>query len=331
VVFYEFDVRGSANPVQLTIYDSDRGVPPVIFPYNLITPAGNYLGEDATLIEFSLTEIAPNRDGLDLKEIVIKGKPGRLSIFAYNSEYDRAVEPTELPANVPVRYHSIGYFEGDKVNLAADSSGKPVTVNQRYAEARSQLAERSIYKLNQDTVQVTYYQPCNLDQVETCVLQEPVMKTVDFYDGMPNDILQTRYPENIVLAFYASTCGRADDTLCKNAGSNFDFDYADFLHPDSAAMGAKNNPSYFGLDSLTNSRELQVSTIKPVFGSPTDTTNTGIEAVGPEDSQTQSVLIEFSHAGNSNLVRQFELRQLNGQWRIYQTEEILPQTLSEAN
>jgi hypothetical protein len=333
VVFYEFDVKSSANPVQLTIYDSDRGVPPVIFPYNLITPEGNYLGEDATTIEFSLVDIIdnPSDSGTQYKEIMVRGNPGRLSLFAYNPAYDVEIPLSQLPANTPIRYQSIGFFRGSGgVKLDATSSKKAVTVQVPYQEARSQLSWRSIYELNPDTNYTSYYQSnCDQSLIESCALESPVLETVDFYGGIPNDILSSRYPENIVLGFYAATCGRADSSLCKNATNESKLNFKNFLHPEGDAVA--NQASYFGLRSLNNSSDIRVTALKPVFQGNLGTTNTGIDD-DPDAPQVQVVSISLTENGLPTIPEtlQFELRRDDGQWKIFRTVDSVP-ALSEAN
>lgn len=330
VVFYEYDLKSGGNPVQVTVYDSDRGIPPVIFPYNLITPNGNYLGETAGSIDFSLLNITQDANGmtpdnLDLPELVVRGAPGRLSIFRYNPENKALIPPAEPPSDTPVRYESIGFFQGSGgAALNAETRLKDVTVQDKDLYARSQLAVRSIYQLNPETNYSSYYrQDCDAEQIDQCELAEPVMETVDFFSGLPNDIFQSRHPEKIVLGFYAATCGQQDGTLCTHA-SAIDWNYQDFLDPNGDAFGGQ--PSYFGLNSFDSSRNLEVARLEFSASQALD------QSINVNDAAVQDVQITFTVDDDPvpNTLR-FEMRRNDvGEWKIFRRVEA-DQALSNAN
>jgi hypothetical protein len=330
VVFYEYDLKSGGNPVQVTIYDSDRGIPPVIFPYNLITPNGNYLGETAGSINFSLINVTQDANGtdpdnLDLPELVVTGWPGRLSIFRYNPENKAVIPPAEPPSDSPVRYESIGFFQGSGgSNLNAETQLKNVTVQDKDLYARSQLAVRSIYQLNPETNYSSYYrQNCDPEQIDQCELAEPVIETVDFYGGLPNDIFQSRHPEKIVLGFYAATCGQPDGTLCARA-NQIEWNYQDFLDPNGDAIGGE--PSYFGLNSFDNTRNLEVASLEFAASQTLD------QSINVNDAAVQDVQITFTVDDDPTpKALRFEMRRNDaGEWKIFRRVES-DTALSNAN
>jgi len=333
VVLYEYDLQ-NLSPVQISVYDNDRGVPPVIYPYNLVNPKGQYLGQIAGAINFSLQNVTqdnngPSAENPDLPELVVRGSPGVLSIFRFNKANKETIPPNEQPQANPPRYESIGYFQGDRgANLGDASPDKPVTVqNQdRGNYERSQLVVRRLYTLNPELDYSTYYASiCNYQNPDTCTLRDPVMKTVDFYASPPQDILASAFPEKIVLAFYAATCGQEDDTLCR--WTELNWDHSQFLYPNSDASGGQ--PNYFGLNSLTNSRNLQVDRIDYFLPQ-------GVEQAidSPAESSTdiQEVQITFTvdDSPEPQTVR-FEMRRTpQAQWKIFKRiQEDL--SISDAN
>lgn len=328
VVFYEFDLQ-SVNPVQISIYDNDRGFPPIIFPYNLQNPNNEYMGLAATSTNFTLQNVTqdnngPNADNPDLPEIIVSGG-GAFSIFRFNKANKDAIPPSAMPSATPARYESIGYFWGDLgVQIDGTSPAKTVTVNNRDREIykRSQLMVRYQYTLNPETDYSSYYQSnCDPARPETCVLAAPVLKTVDFHATPPQDIYASQYPEKIVLAFYASTCAQVDDSLCKWAAQTWDTKR--FLHPDGDAAGGQ--PSYFGLNSLNSSRNLQVDRIDyfPSQGP----VQTGSQAVEAQDVQ---ITFTVDDSQVPQIIRLETRRDSNGAWKIFRRvpEDL---TISDAN
>lgn len=330
IVFYEYDLQ-SVNPVQISIYDNDRGVPPIIFPYTLQNPNNEFIGQTASATQFWLANVTqdnngPNAENPDLPEILVNGG-GAFSIFRFNKANKDAVPPNQMPSATPFRYESIGYFWGDLgVSIGDTSPTKPVTVQNRDREIynRSQLMVRYIYNLNPELDYSSYYQRnCDPVRPETCVLASPVLKTVDFFATPPNDIFASQYPEKIVLAFYASTCATVDSSLCKWAEQNWNTNQ--FLHPDGDAVGGKSQPSYFGLNSLDRSRNLQVDRIDyfPMQG-PVQT--------GGQTVETQDVQITFTVDDSQvpQIIRLETRRDGSGEWKIFRRvpEDL---TISDAN
>jgi hypothetical protein len=287
------------------------------------------MGQIATSTSFSLENITQDNNGPtpenpDLPEIVVEGG-GALSVFRFNKANKDAIPPTQLPSATPSRYESIGYFWGDLgVDIGDTSPTKPVTVRNRDRQIydRSQLMVRYIYNLNPNTDYSSYYQSsCDPARPETCVLIDPVLKTVDFFVAPPQDISASQYPEKIVLAFYASTCGQADSSLCRWAEQSWNPNQ--FLHPEGDAAGGQ--PSYFGLNSLSSSRNLQVDRIDYF---PTQ----GPVQTGGQTVESQDVQITFTVDDSQvpQIIRLETRRDGSGMWKIFRRvpEDL---TVSDAN
>jgi len=299
VVFYQFDVDSSRNPVQGVVYDNDRGNPPVIFPYQLRVPDRDYLSEGD--VSLDLTQIPVDGEGSE--EILVYGSK-ELSIFRFQQNS----EAWEPPRDDPPRYKAIGFFRGTEgVSLDQDR----VTVRNRDEFERSQLARRTIYE----------YQPATESYFDSTfvTLAPPVMETVDFLASPPQDVFDTAYPEKVVLAFYASTCGGVDDSLCRHAGAGWDS--KEFLAPDddptkdSALREFQNgNAAYFGLTSLSSSQNIVVRTLRyypQVERSTGQSIYTGVEPQG------NCVEIQLGHpiVGQPDTLS-FRMRFVNGKWKI---------------
>lgn len=320
VVFYEYDLQSGASPLQVTIYDNDRGNPPVIFPYQLRLPDRDYLSENSTNVQISLADVTTDANGpnqQDVPEILIQDGQ-QLSVFRYNGRFDtNAWDP---PSDSPPRYLAIGAFKGTGgVSLDLKSDNKPVTVIDRDKYNRSQLSERVIYTLN--NVTNTYW-----DDYDSTRLASPVMSTVDFFSGPPEDVLQTAYPEKVVLAFYASTCGKADNSLCRWAKM---WQPEQFLLKDGVAWNEFNNPAggpaYFGLNSFDSSGNLQVKDLR--FYPALETTPTQDITTGPQPVNNV-VDITFSVDGGLEETRSCVMLFKNGQWKI---SECLPSSVMVSN
>ncbi len=328
IVFYEYDLQ-TLNPVQISIYDNDRGVPPIIFPYNLRNPNNEFMGQTASGTNFWLQNVTQDNNGPtvetpDLQELVVSGG-GAMSIFRFNKANKEAISPSQMPSEYPPRYESIGYFWGELgVDIGETSPTKPVTVRTRDREVynRSQLMVRYQYTLNPQTNYASYYQSnCDPARPETCMLTEPVLKTVDFFATPPEDIYASQYPEKIVLAFYASTCAQPDGSLCNWANQPWDTNR--FLHPEGDAQGGQ--ASYFGLTSLDSSRNLQVERIDyfPTQGP----AQTGGQAVEAQDVQ---ITFTVDDSPVPQIIRLETRRDSSGAWKIFRRvpEDL---TISDAN
>jgi hypothetical protein len=266
VVFYQFDVQSGKSPILGAIYDNDRGNPPVIFPYQLRAPDRDYLSEgEAPSLNFSQI------DSQGPEEVLTRSS-NEITIFKFK-EANKSPE-WQPPKDNPAVYETIGFFRGSG-GVSFDEATKQVTVISRDAFERSQLVWRAIYAF--DTKLGSYFQPTQTATPQESpvpaspILLPPIMETVDFFQSPPNDIFQTSFPEKIVLAFYAATCGGQDETLCRNAG--VEWQAIDFLAPVESCNQANardtaycefqsGNAGYFGLNSLRNERNIRVRTLR---------------------------------------------------------------------
>ena len=172
VVFYKFDLHDEVSPVKGAIYDSDRGNPPVLFPYALRPPDRDYLSESGVKLELAqVTENMNDLNGQDLEELLIWGDNKTLTIFRFNENS----EAWDFPRDAPPRYAPIGFFRGSG-GVSFNEDTKLVTVQDRDGFERSQLAVRSVYALNLATN--TY-----LDTFDLTKLAAPVVSTIDFWQG----------------------------------------------------------------------------------------------------------------------------------------------------
>jgi len=189
VVFYRFDKVGDGGPVAALIYDVVRDTEsqlPIIYPYKLRTPDQSYL--------------AGTEPSLSLHDIIAESTGARRSELVFSTGQELAIfrltrDPAVFAEDNPPLYRCIGFFRDDEVAL--DTTGFTVTVTSKAGFERSQLVTR------------TYYQPATSDQFDgyfvasTTSLAAPKESKVDFSDGkIPDGILDTPYPEKIVLAFY---------------------------------------------------------------------------------------------------------------------------------
>ncbi|MDX1521787.1 MAG: hypothetical protein R3264_09185 [Anaerolineae bacterium] len=311
VVFYEFDLRNGRNPVQGVVYDNDRGNPPVMFPYNLKAPNRDYLSETKPTVT-----VEQVTDRTALAEVVVHGDK-ELNIF----EFRQNSEEWDFPRDAPARYFPVGFFRGSG-GVTLDRVTKEVTVVDRDGFERSQLAIRSIFAINPRNG--TY-----LDDFDPTRLAAPVVSTVDFFGGPPTDILGTTFPEKIVLAFYASTCGVGDtQTLCRLGDQGWSSQA--FLAPTSETVNGEaltefnnGNPAYFGLPQLSGVPNLSVTHLLYYPQLETDpdllVEGGGRDVVTGEQGQENVVEISFNVNVGGSVTEQtlrYEMRLIDGQWKI---------------
>jgi hypothetical protein len=115
-----------------------------------------------------------------------------LAIFQANGNV------VNLPSDDPPLYRCIGFFRSDG-GVVLDPESRQVTVTSLAGYERSQLVTRYYYAPVADGYFVT----------GTTTLVSPFGSAVDFPEGVPATILDTPYPEKIVLAFY-KTFGKTD-------------------------------------------------------------------------------------------------------------------------
>ncbi len=307
VVFYAFDLQGVDDPLKGAIYDSDRGNPPVIFPYQLRVPERDYLSDGAVDLDFATIPINSPRT---VQELLVKGE-NELSVFRFQA--DTNTELWQPPKDDPPRYQSIGFFRGNG-GVTFDATTNYVNVVDRLDE-RSQLATHFVY--GYQTGSDSYF-----ENTGTKELADPLVESIDFYKNPPTDILNTEYPEKIVLAFYASTCDAIDSTLCRHTDMAWDRD--DFTvevkcnqenssSNETSAYCAQNDPGYFDLPSLSGNRNLQVKWLQ--HSSRSEKESLVSTSTGPV-AQTSCVSIIFTIGDNLLRRRAYAMSNINGQWKI---------------
>lgn len=315
VVCYTFDIRESdQSPLGCAIYDNDRGNPPVIFPYTLRAPSRDYLSEDGlspiTISRDDVTVDKNGPDGEDLPELMVKGK-NTLAFFRFNENSD----PWDFPRDAPPRYLPIGFFRGSG-GVAFDDSTKEVTVLDRDGFERSQLAVRSIFGLNPATN--TYWDQFYSGTEFDVKLRAPVLSTIDFFPSPPEDVLGSTFPEKIVMAFYASTCGSEDNSLCRHV--NQGWSPGDFLGGDALAEFDRGNAGYFGLPGFSGTRNVAITHLfyRPALETDPDLLRTGggRDVVTGEEAQLNVVDVDFVTDGNALQTARYRMELIEGQWKI---------------
>jgi hypothetical protein len=297
----------------------------VLFPYQLRAPNRDYLAEDAFSTTFSFGEVTQDQNGPageDLPEILVSDR-NQLSIF----RFEQNSELWDFPRDDPPRYNPIGFFRGNigataaGANRAAifDPDTKQVTVLDRSGFERSQLVVRSIYALN--PVTNSYWdnlETLGSEQPANPVLAAPTLSTVDFFAGPPDDILKTTYPEKIVLAFYTSTCGDVDSSLCLN---EVEWTPESFLAGDALREYNNGNPGYFGLPALDSLQNLAVSKLRYYPRLETDPdlleTGSGRDVVTGEEPRLNIVDVDLVFDNRIETLR-YEMGQVEGHWKIIQ-------------
>jgi hypothetical protein len=199
VVFYRFDQVGSGGPVAALIYDvvNDPATQlPIVYPYKLRTPDQDYLAEEVPVL--SRYDVLRESSGTPRNELVFT-TTHEVAIFRLTRD------PDVFAADNSPLYRCIGFFRNYAV--AFDPTTLQVIVTSNAGFERSQLVTRS------------YYEPASSDQVDgyfvttTTSLAPPKESKVDFSEGrIPDAVLDTPYPEKIVLAFY-QTLGQANPAI----------------------------------------------------------------------------------------------------------------------
>lgn len=174
--------QGSAG-VRAYVFDSDVGTPGILYPYPLQTPSDDYLGDRAGGLAFQTEDVV----NLGRPQLVAFDAQ-TLSLFKVNQ---RPADAAHMVQGIPPRYEVIGFFRGDQVQR----QGAKVTVWQRAPMERSHLAVRQVYE--PDAASKSYFRSGTFD------LREPVEESIGFMPRRPSDILDSPYPETIVVAFYA--------------------------------------------------------------------------------------------------------------------------------
>ena len=186
VVFYRFDQVEESGPVAALIYDvveDPASNLPIVYPYKLRTPQESYLAQVKPDVE--LVDIVNEPSGITPRREVLFKTDNEAVFFR--------VDPSLVnkPGDNPALYRCVGFFRSrDGVYYKADTH--EVVVTSREAYERSQLVTKYFYRPEADGYFIT----------GTTTLVAPFGSAVDFPGEIPADILDTPYPEKIVLAFY---------------------------------------------------------------------------------------------------------------------------------
>jgi len=317
LVYYQFDTVGPKNwkqpcpdnsPRSVAIYDTDRGNPAIIFPYNLKAPDRDYLGEHRVALQQHeiVKNIVAGPPTAGVTDAVPElfffgagaGTYNQLTIFKY--QYN--TESWESPTNQNSRYQVIGAFNGSGgVNF--DEKTKEVIVRDRGPFERSQLAVKTVYELHGEDGYETY-----MREFGSSTLRDPIRSTIDFAGRPPVDILNAEYPEKIVLAFYQSL----------DSGYGRNWDTRNFLADGSQAQKEydNNNLSYFGLGEGAVSG---LAVVALQYFPQVEEYNAASSIEGPQPQHGWvEVAIAAQQSGqsvSSGIIR-LEMTVQNGQWKI---------------
>ena len=314
LVFYQFDLTdptdpaGGRSPYGGAVYDYDRGYPPVVFPYRLLPPDRDYLSEG--VVRLDLIDIVEVGEAQSVKELLVYGSipspeeaGGRtdtdLNIFRH---IPNSFE-WEFPRDEPRRYQVIGAFRGDG-GVTFDEATKNVTVISREDYDRSELTVQHIYALDKNR---GTYMSVNDPQV----LSPPISSEVTFAYGMPPDILDTPYPEKLVVGFYEMLVAKDQTVPPRN-----------FLTGQALIEFDNNNLEYFGFSDVSgNWNDVKEVTITRLGYAPdTGQINPAVTYLGAEPRlQAASVAFE-AKVGRTDTSTSTPIvwvtTVVNGKWKI---------------
>jgi hypothetical protein len=330
LVFYKFDTlrTGSSRaPTLGAIYDSDRGNPPVIFPYLLRAPNRDYLSEGE--VHFEQVEITDVTDFADIKpmELLIWGDSGglRTELTIFRLGIPNSAD-WDFPRDERPLYEVIGFFRGSG-GVAFDPNTMMVTVTDRDGFERSQLAVKTIYRLN--NVSGTYLDVPQGASLTAATLGAPASSTIDFAYGKPEDVFDTSFPEKILLGFYQAL---ADPSLHV---APLSWDPKLFLEPGSrAAIEFENNfLPYFGFPNNGQTvRDLSVTRLN--YFPRTELVEARDTVLG-EQPQRATIQVSFNAFLDDKFVSSdvisFELVVHSGQWKISRRVDINDSDASTAS
>jgi hypothetical protein len=237
VVFYQFDLTDGRSPYAGAVYDYDRGDPPVVFPYQLVPPDRDYLSEG--LVRLELQDFVTVGETQPQPELLVYGAIPSVEEDGWKTDTDlnifRQIPNSfawELPRDEPRRYQVIGAFRGDG-GVSIDSSTNNVTVINRADYDRSQISVHTVYALDEN--RGTYMSAANPQE-----LGAPISSEVVFTFGIPPDVLETPFPEKLVLGFY-DMLPEKDPAVAPR----------DFLTGEALIQYDNNNLEYFGFTGVT--------------------------------------------------------------------------------
>jgi hypothetical protein len=308
VVFYQFDLTDGRSPYAGTVYDYDRGDPPVVFPYQLLPPDRNYLSEGVVRLE--LADIVQVGEPQPEPELLVYGEIPSVEEAGGTTDTDlnifRQIPNSfawELPRDEPRRYQVIGAFRGDG-GVSIDSSTKDVTVINREDYDRSEISVQTVYALDEN--RGTYMSAANPQD-----LGAPISSEVVFTYGMPPDVLETPFPEKLVLGFY-DMLPEKDPVVPSR----------DFLTGEALIEYDNNNLEYFGFGGVTGTwSDVKSVTVNWLGYAPdTEQINPTVTYLGTEPGlQTASVAF-VARVANTNTGTPDPIfwvtKVVNGKWKI---------------
>lgn len=185
LVLYRYDLTDRFSPIAGVVYRAGRGginQPPIIFPYPLRLPDRDYLGAGAVLVrQADVIKVWPGQE-LVVENRNADGVVTEASIFRWHDSH-----PTETWRDPEDEryYECMGFFRTDGgVEVREDE-----VVVKRLVGDRSQLARYFNYRPDE---RGSYL---NVDG-------QPRSVWIDFAFGQSGQVLDSPYPEKIVLAFY---------------------------------------------------------------------------------------------------------------------------------
>lgn len=288
VILYAFDNPGEKSfvPLRGAIYDVARREPklPIIYPYHLQAPGWTFLGEGMGNVKVRMEDVvsvAPTGIPGDDPELVVENTGpndfiDRVSIYRWQDNVPAQVrsrtDPHEIllvpgqPLATGEWYECVGMFAGTlKVELTPDR----VTVVDRLND-RSQLARVSKYSAK---AALHGYMDASYQ------LAAPDTVCIDFAHGMPEDVVESPYPEKIVLAYH--------DTFNQDPLAS-----ASFL----TANAQKNQGSDLWTVFGPNTQDVCITQIS--YG-PADETESEVQSFGAANEQTTTDIQARENAGDS--------------------------------
>ncbi len=303
VVLYRFDLTDGRSPYAGAIYDYDRGDPPVIFPYRLVPPDRDYLSDSA--VSLMLDDLVKLGETKPIPEVFITGTTDAtkssantdLTIFRYvpNSL------PWEVPRDEPRQYQVIGSFRGDG-GVKYNAASKTVTVLNRGGYDRSQLAVQSVYTL--DEARGTF-----MSAADATKLGAPTSSAVVFSFGMPPDILDTPYPEKLVLGFYQTLAQKQTATVKPE----------DFLTGQALIEYSRGNLLYFGFPDVSGD-VAQVKVTQLSYSPQTEAFDASVTVFG-EQPRLMTVSVGFESQVGASIAQtpqpvKWVTTLVNGKWKL---------------
>lgn len=303
VVFHKFDLTNVGSPYAGTVYDFDRGDPPVVFPYKLVPPDRDYLSERAASLEL-VDVVTVGEVTAEPELMVYDTSRTNLNIFRHipNSF------PWEFPRDDPRRYQVIGTFRGDG-GVTYNPTTKHVTVIDREDFDRSQLSVQTVYALDEN--RGTYMSVTNPEQ-----LKAPIASTVSFSHGMPPDVLDTPYPEKLILGFYEMLAAQEPRVPPRH-----------FLTGQALIEFDNNNLSYFGFGNASGTMKSvdNVTVTQLSYYPQTELIGASTTVLGEEPNrQTASIAFQAQVGKTSTSTPApivWDITVVNGKWKINQRRQ----------